>query len=190
MDEMALPESQPLSRLDRPRQSVSPRTREVTAIAGSSVTECMSYPPAGESFEDSSPQIVTPVDDDAGLRATCSVTTSLLPPIHSSQMAPSYPPNWRRIPQNVYDYGWKQLDFRPSDPILFRVNGYPGVNMGDALRKKFTGLDGRDDLILQDAQDVISCRLWVRSSCQLSLRIRVDGLVNSLPGTRAIVRPR
>jgi hypothetical protein len=34
--------------------------------------------------------------------------------------------------------------------------------MGDALRKKPTGLDGRDDLVLQDAQDTVSCRFWVR----------------------------
>jgi len=36
--------------------------------------------------------------------------------------------------------------------------------MGDALRKRFTGLDGRDDLMLQDARGAISCRLLVRLS--------------------------
>ena len=150
-----------------------------------------SLPPHYDSApSSSSPQIVTPVDDEARFCAIYSVSTSPLPPIPASQTAPSYSPNWRKIPQKVYDYGKKQWNFRPSKPILFHVNGYPGVNMGDALRKKFTGLDGRDDLILQDAQDAISCRLWVRSSCQLPLHTGTDGLINSSPGTRAIVRPR
>jgi hypothetical protein len=33
--------------------------------------------------------------------------------------------------------------------------------MGDALHKKFTGLDGRDDPVLQGASGAISCRLMV-----------------------------
>jgi len=33
--------------------------------------------------------------------------------------------------------------------------------MGDALRKEFTGLDGRDDPVLQEAAGAISCRLLV-----------------------------
>jgi hypothetical protein len=33
--------------------------------------------------------------------------------------------------------------------------------MGDALRKTFTGLDGRDDPVLEDAAGAISCRLLV-----------------------------
>ena len=122
------------------------------------------HDPASSIF---SPQIITPVNDEARLRAIYSVSTPPLPPIPASQAAPFYPSNWRKIPQKVYDHGKKQWDFRPSQPIMFHVNGCPGVNMGDALRKKFTGLDGRDDLVLQDARHAISCRLWVRSSCQL-----------------------
>jgi len=76
-----------------------------------------------------------------------------------------YAPNWRKIPQEVYNHGRKQWGFTPSEPILFPVNGCPGLNMGDALRKRFTGLDGRDDLVLQDARGAISCRLLVRLSC-------------------------
>ena len=88
-----------------------------------------------------------------------------LPPAPTpSQTATSHPSDWRKIPQKVYGYGKKQWDFRPSEPILFHVNGRPGVNMGDAFRKKFAGLDGRDDLMLQLAGDAFSCRLWVRSS--------------------------
>ena len=43
--------------------------------------------------------------------------------------------------------------------------------MGDALRKKFVGLEGRDDLVLQGAKKAISCRFIVRFPCQLSLYI-------------------
>ena len=50
-NEMALQESQPLSRPDWPQQSVSPSTQEVTAAAGSSIGERTSYPPADESPE-------------------------------------------------------------------------------------------------------------------------------------------
>ena len=89
---------------------------------------------------------------------------SLSPPTPAPQIEtfPLHNPDWLKIPQKVYNYGRKQWDFRPSGSIHFCVNGRPGLNMGDALRKKFTGLDGRDDLILQDAPTAISCRLSVR----------------------------
>jgi len=48
-----------------------------------------------------------------------------------------------------------------SDPIPFSVNGRPGINVGDALRKEFTGLDGQDDPVLDEAAGAISCRLLV-----------------------------
>jgi len=35
------------------------------------------------------------------------------------------------------------------------------MNLKDALRKEFAGLDGRDDPMLQDAAGAISCRLLV-----------------------------
>lgn len=52
--------------------------------------------------------------------------------------------------------------------------------MGDALRGRLTGLDGRDDLVLQDAGRAISCRLSVRLPCKLLLaphksrRVRIN----------------
>jgi len=113
------------------------------------------------------------------LRVACSVSGLLSPPIlppqattfpspqtttFPSQATVFSPPNWRKIPQKTYSYGLKQWNFTPLESILFSVNGRPGVNMGDALRKVFTGLDGRDDLVLQDASSAISCRLSVRSS--------------------------
>jgi len=55
----------------------------------------------------------------------------------------------------------RQLDFERSESINFNVNGRPGVNVGDILRKEFTGLDGRDDPVLREAASAISCRLLV-----------------------------
>ena len=87
------------------------------------------------------------------------------------------PPKWYEIPQRPYDHGRRQWDYTPSDPILFQVNGYPGVNLGDALRNNLTGLEGRDDLVLQDARTAISCRFLVRFSRQLSHYV-VNELIN------------
>ena len=143
------------------------------------------YDSAPPSF---SPQTIIPVNDEARPCVIYSGSTPPLPPISASQTAPSYPASRRKIPQTIYDK--KQWDFRPSEPILFHVNGRPGVNMGDAFRKKFTGLDGRDDLVLQDTPGAISCRLWVRSSCQPLLHTNVDGFINSSPATRSIALPR
>ena len=113
---------------------------------------------------DPPPQVVAPVDDGTRLCVVCSALISLPPSAPPPQAATLYPPNWRRIPQEVYGYGQKQLFFTPSDCISFGVNGRPGVNMRDAFRKRLTGLIGGDDLVLQDAGTVISCRLLVRLS--------------------------
>ena len=110
------------------------------------------------------PQIATPVEDIPGLCVICSTSTFHPPPIPLPQAVTFPPPNWRKIPQKVYDGGRKQWYFTPSPPISFSVNGFPGVNMGDAFHNTYTGLDGRDDLVLQDAGGAISCRLLVRLS--------------------------
>lgn len=70
-------------------------------------------------------------------------------------------PNWFEVPQRVYEHGRRQWDFRQSEPISFSVGGLRGINMGEALRKQFTGLDGRDDSMLQNTTGTISCRLLV-----------------------------
>ena len=106
------------------------------------------------------PQTASPVDDRASLCVVSPTSTSLPPP--TPQAAASPPLILHRIPQKVYDLGRKQQGFTPSKPIYFSVDGRPGINMGDALRERFTGLDGRDDLMLQDASSAISCRLSVR----------------------------
>lgn len=123
------------------------------------------------------PQIATLTDDRVGLCAACSASTSLPPPIPSPQATAFPPPNWRKIPQKAYDHGRKQWYYTPLKSISFSVNGRLGVNMGNALRKRFTDLDGRDDLVLQDASRAISCRSSVRSSRYLPPRVRVDRAV-------------
>ena len=84
------------------------------------------------------------------------------PPVAMEYQAATFPPNWYPIPQRIYDYGRRQRDYIRSGPIHFHVNGRPGLNIGNALRKNFQGLEGRDDLVLQDAGRAISCRLLVR----------------------------
>ena len=107
-------------------------------------------------------QAAAPVDDGARTCVVYSASTSLPPLVPQAATFP--PPNWYRIPQKPYGHGQKQWNFIPSGYISFEVNGRPGMNMGDALRKRFMGLDGRDDLVLQDANRAVSCRLSVRLS--------------------------
>jgi serine/threonine protein kinase len=72
-----------------------------------------------------------------------------------------FPPNWIRVPQRSYDHGRKRWGSERLESIPFSAGGRPGINIGDALRMRFMGLDGRDDPVLQDASGVISCRLLV-----------------------------
>lgn len=82
-------------------------------------------------------------------------------PAPSSSPVTVPPLNWTRVPQRDYNHGRRQRNFERTDPISFNVDGHPGINMGDALRKMFTGLDGRDDPVLRDAGGAISCRFLV-----------------------------
>ena len=111
---------------------------------------------------DFSPQTTTPTDDGARFCVVCSASIPPPSPIPSPQSAIFPPFNWKLIPQNIYGHGRKQWGFRPSQSVSFSTNGFPGMNMGDAFHKRFAGLDGRDDPVLQDASDVISYRLLVR----------------------------
>lgn len=89
-----------------------------------------------------------------------SITTQ---PSPSPSLATTFPADWIRIPQRRYDYGRKQLDFNPSDPIYFSAKNKPGINLREALHKDCPRLNHRDDPILQGTSGVISCRLLVRS---------------------------
>lgn len=56
--------------------------------------------------------------------------------------------------------------------ILFRVDGECGYPLKDALKKRYTGLDGRDDKMFGDSKSSISIRLEV--SLTSSARLEVD----------------
>ena len=98
------------------------------------------------------PYLTTPRGDSTG------------PPLPFPPLVALQPPKWHKIPQRPYDRGRRQRHFIPSEPILFQVKEFPGVNMGNVLRGIFTGLENQDDLVLQDAKMTISCRILVRFS--------------------------
>jgi len=50
------------------------------------------------------------------------------------------------------------------EPVSFIMGDRQGINMGDALRKIYVGLNDRDDPVLQDTAGAISCRFLVGSS--------------------------
>jgi len=124
------------------------------------------------------PQIADPVDDRARLCPVCSLS---IPPPPSIPQTVTFPPiNWHKIPQEPYDYGDSQWDYTPLAPTLFSVDGFPGLNLGDALGKRFTGLDGWDERVLQDASKAISFRFSVRLSRPLLPCMRVNIVPSSL----------
>ena len=108
------------------------------------------------------PQIAVPVDDGTRSCVVCSASTSVPPPTCPLRSILPPPHNWYRIPQRPYDHGQKQWGFTQLGRVSFEVDGFPGMNMGDAFRKRFTGLIGRDDPVLRDARGAASCRLLVR----------------------------
>ena len=99
------------------------------------------------------------------LRCTFPTSSSFVTPQPppTPNILPIFVPRWVKVPQRLYDHGRRQWDFERLEPVFFSVNGIPGINLGHALRKQFTGLDGRDDPVLQGTTGVISCRLMVWS---------------------------
>ena len=104
-------------------------------------------------------------DDGATIPTACSSLILPSPSLPPLRLETFHPPKWHEIPQRRYKYGKKQWSYTLSEPLLFQVDGSPGINMGDAFRQKFVGLKGRDDLVLQYAKKAISCRFLVRLSC-------------------------
>lgn len=94
-----------------------------------------------------------------------SETAQPAPPLPS---ATTFLIDWVKVPQRDYDHGRKQWNFKPSESFFFHTNGYPGVNLGDALRGKIANFDGQDDPMLQGAAGAISCRLLVGLPWQVS----------------------
>ena len=104
-------------------------------------------------------------DDGATISTAGSSSISTgSPPLLSLRSVTSHPPKCYEIPQRRYKYGKKQWSYTPSEPVLFQVDGLPGINMRDAFRKRFAGLKGMDDLVLQHTKKAISCRFLVRLS--------------------------
>ena len=93
--------------------------------------------------------------------STPPLFSPLIPPPHDA-ILPSL--NWVKIPREIYGRGRYQRDFVPSESISFEVKGRPGINMGDALRREFAGLHGRDDSMSLGVGDAITCRFLVRPS--------------------------
>ena len=115
----------------------------------------------------------TSVNDMPKISAVCPASTSPPPPSSPlpSQAATFDPPKWYKIPQSLSPYGPKQWEFVQQEPILFHVGGFPGVSMGDALRREFTALQGRDNPVLRDVSAAITLRLQVRLSNQFYFRL-------------------
>jgi len=111
----------------------------------------------------SNPPVCVPGPSTLPLQ-TVPVWTVSNPPPPLPQTPTFLPYNWHHIPQKIYGYGRRQWDFAQSESIYFGVNGRPGINMRDALLERFTGLDSRDELVLQDASGAVSCRFLVRLS--------------------------
>ena len=72
----------------------------------------------------------------------------------------TFPTNWIKVPQLAYDYGSRQPDFQPSEPISFRAKDRPGINLRDALNKKFPDLNDGNDPMLQHTSSIL-CRFLV-----------------------------
>ena len=107
-------------------------------------------------------------DDGAAISTTSySPISPASPSLPTLQLVTIHSPKCYEVPQRRYNYGKKQWSYTPSEPVLFQVDGFPGINMRDASRKKFAGLKGMDDLVLQNTKKAISCRFSVRPSSSL-----------------------
>lgn len=79
-----------------------------------------------------------------------------------SVLSLSVPMNWRQIPQRRYSPKVGNRSFSQLQAVAFSVNGVPGFNMQRAYNQVFSGLDGRDGPVLENANGPVSCRLLVR----------------------------
>ena len=60
----------------------------------------------------------------------------------------------------------RRVALRPHEQreILFSVNGKCGYRLEDALKRRYIGLDGRDDRVFVDLEPTINIRLEVPQS--------------------------
>lgn len=75
---------------------------------------------------------------------------------------PELPIYWFKIPQKKYTQRTGDKSFSQLGEITFSVNNVRGINMRNALSRIFTGLHGRDEPVLENANGPVSCRLLVR----------------------------
>ena len=71
------------------------------------------------------------------------------------------PPPLEWIPQVQYAPARARGGFTPANPILFSVNGVPGISVSQAVAEQYTGLDRRDDPISAFGTARIICRIQV-----------------------------
>jgi hypothetical protein len=102
------------------------------------------------------------VNDEATIPIARSPPTQPPPTLSPPQPVVFLPPKWHVIPQRPYKRN--HWDYRPSEAIPFQVNGFPGVNMGDVLRKQFATLKGHNDSVMQGTTKSFHCRFLVRPS--------------------------
>ena len=79
----------------------------------------------------------------------------------SSLPLPAPPIGWFKVPQKRYTQRNGVRPFAQLGEITFSTNKVPGFSMANALGRVFTGLDGRDDPVLENANGPVSCRLLV-----------------------------
>jgi hypothetical protein len=87
------------------------------------------------------------------------------------------------IPQREYDRQRTDpiTDEELQEMILFKVGGRCGYPLGNALRKLYTGLDGRDDKVLTGFKSSISIRVEVsltrRKDPTITLNLVLSGFL-------------
>jgi len=156
-------EPQPPSLSEYPSPSLCSYSWEAAADTGGSISDYTSFTSAVEELLSSTSISHHGHDPYDGEIFPDSGGMPLLHPVMPA--APPIPPVTTPdahtiIPQSPYVCG-RQQRFQRSESITFSTNGFAGMNMRDALCKRFTSLDGRDDLVLQGAGSSISCRLQV-----------------------------
>lgn len=96
-------------------------------------------------------------DERPTVSPICFLPTAPPPTPPSLEPVAFLPPKWHKIPQKAY--ARNHWDCTLSEDIVFQVDGFPGTNMGDALRGEFATLKDRDDLVMRDAhKTAFQCR--------------------------------
>lgn len=117
-----------------------------TGSSGVSFTQAPAMPPVVQQM------------DLHGVLPRTPLSPGLQQPLPIPPQAPVLTRYWVPVPQRIYNLGRKQWDYSHSEAILFGMKAFPGINLHDALQKRFTGLIGRDDQVFRNTAGAISCR--------------------------------